>query len=100
MTLCCGALCVCSYECSGHEAKAREKKEELEAKANQLQTSLEQFEGIYMIYSTTPCSSSLTMCNILYTHAAFPCSPPPPPKPVLGLWSFVEDNFHVSVINS
>ena len=37
--------CACSYECSGHEAKARERKEELEAQAKELQTSLEQFEG-------------------------------------------------------
>ena len=35
----------CSYECSQHEAKARERKEELEAQAKELQTALDQFEG-------------------------------------------------------
>ena len=40
----------CSYECSGHEAKARERKEELEAQAKELQGSLEQFQGKQSIF--------------------------------------------------
>lgn len=43
--MCVCAVPHCSYECSGHEAKARERKEELEAQAKELQGSLEQFEG-------------------------------------------------------
>ena len=35
----------CSFECSQHEAKARERKEELEGQAKEMQNSLAEFEG-------------------------------------------------------
>ena len=34
-----------SYECGQHEAKARERKEELEGQAKEIQNSLSEFEG-------------------------------------------------------
>ena len=39
------SLLLCSYECGQHEAKAKEKKEELEDQVKQLQSSLTEFEG-------------------------------------------------------
>ena len=55
---------MCSYECSGHEAKARERREELDAQAKELQTSLEQFEGmIHSIFFPTLRSIYIRTCR-------------------------------------